>query len=70
VLSTDTGTYGYGTLSRAIDGIGSADRQHRDGTLQFIHMLLHLCQRTINLLAGAVPQRMDARSRPESNGFS
>jgi hypothetical protein len=68
--STDNSVYGSGTLSRAIDGIRSARRPHADRALQIIHMLLHLRQRTINLLAGAVPQRMDARSRPESNGFS
>jgi hypothetical protein len=50
VCSADNGTYCYGTLSRAIDGIGSARRQHRDGALQIIHMLLHLRQRTIIFL--------------------
>ena len=64
------GTCSCGTLSRAIDGIRSARRQHADGALQMIHMLLHLRQRTINLFAGAVPQRMDARTGPESNRFS
>jgi hypothetical protein len=61
---------GSGTLTSTIDGIRSARRQHPDGALQIIHMLLHLRQRTINFLAGAVPQRVDARSCPESNGFS
>ena len=46
----DYGTCSCGTLSRAIDGIRSARRQHADGALQMIHMLLHLRQRTINLL--------------------
>jgi hypothetical protein len=32
--------------------------------------MLHLRQRTINFLAGTMPQRMYAGSRPESNGFS
>jgi hypothetical protein len=68
--SADKGTYCCGTLSRAIDGIRSASRPHADSALQIIHMVLHLRQRTINLFAGAVPQRMDARSGPESNRFS
>jgi hypothetical protein len=59
-----------GTLSRTIDRIRSACRQHADSALQIIHILLHLGQRTINLLAGAVPQRMDARAGPESNWLS
>ena len=62
--------YCSGTLPRAIDGIRSASCHHADRALQLIHMLLHFRQRAINLLAGAVSQRMDARSGPESNRFS
>lgn len=36
-----------------------------DDALQMIHILLHLFQRTINILAGAMPQRMDARPGTE-----
>jgi hypothetical protein len=53
---TQTPTIYSGTLSRTIDGVRSTRLQYRDGTLQIVHMLLHLRQRTINPLAGTMPQ--------------
>jgi hypothetical protein len=53
VCFADNDAYCYRALSRTIDGIRSARRQHSDGALQIIHMLLHLRQRTVNFLTGA-----------------
>ena len=45
-------------------------RQPCNGALQVIHTMLHLRQRTIGFFAGAVPQRIDTLSCPESIRFA